>query len=79
MTLRELVWAAESRIDQAWNHTAAILAMLANVHRDPKKDRAYKPSDFHPTQTARTAKVPPIKGSVALLKSVFVDSLEGKS
>ena len=36
-TLRELVWMADARQTDAWNHTAAVLAMLANTHRNPKK------------------------------------------
>lgn len=39
---------AEGRSREAWNHTAAVLAMLANCHRDPKKSRAFEPEDFHP-------------------------------
>jgi len=39
---------AEARDRQQWGHTSALLAMLANCHRDPKKGRAAKPSDFDP-------------------------------
>jgi len=39
---------AEARVDAEWNHTSAILAMLANVNRDPKKHGPYRPEDFHP-------------------------------
>jgi hypothetical protein len=32
-----------------WHHTSALLAMLAAVNRDPRKQpRAPQPSDFHP-------------------------------
>lgn len=54
--------------------------MLANVNKDPKKGRAFKPSDFHPSQRTNAAeKFPPLKGNIALLKAVFVDSQEGRT
>ena len=39
---------AEARGRDRWAHTSAILALIANVNRDPKKTRAYKPSDVDP-------------------------------
>jgi hypothetical protein len=39
---------AEGRGRQSWAHTSAVLALIANVNRDPKKTRAFKPSDFDP-------------------------------
>ena len=38
---------AEGRNRQTWNVASAIMALLANCHRDPKK-RAFSPNDFHP-------------------------------
>lgn len=74
MTLRELVLMAQARQQDAWNHTAALLALLANVNRDPKKGRAFAPGDFHPMSAAwGTSRPPRLKGQVAMLKSVFVD------
>jgi hypothetical protein len=63
---------SQSRTQEQWNHTAALLAMLANVNRDPKKGRAFRPLDFHPSQTRSAQK--PLKADITLLKSVFVDS-----
>ena len=39
---------AEGAARSAWAHTSALLALIANVNRDAKKTRAYKPSDFDP-------------------------------
>jgi len=39
---------AEARGRDNWAHTSAILALIANVNRNPKKTRPYKPSDFDP-------------------------------
>ena len=74
-TLRQLVVMAEAKSRQAWNHTSAILAMLANVHRDAKKTRAYRPADFHPHR--RTEKPTITKVGINVLKQVFVDRQPG--
>ena len=67
----------QSRQEDNWNHTAALLSMLANANRDPKKGRAFKPADFHPAlpkRTQRTKSPPaPLKGDITMLK-VFVPS-----
>jgi hypothetical protein len=39
---------AEARGREGWVHTSAVLALIANVNRDPKKTRPFKPSDFDP-------------------------------
>ncbi|MBU0717311.1 MAG: hypothetical protein KJ749_03605 [Planctomycetes bacterium] len=39
---------AEARGRESWTHTSGILALIANVNRDPKKTRPFKPSDFDP-------------------------------
>lgn len=75
MTLRELVWMAEGRTQENWNHTASVLAMLANVNRDPKKGRPLRPADFHPLMTP-ASDPPPLKAPVSLLKTIFVDAKE---
>ena len=38
---------AEARSKTSWHHTATLMALLANIHRDPKT-RAYTPNDFNP-------------------------------
>ncbi len=66
---------AEARSRQAWNHTSALLAMLANVHRDVKKTRAFSPSDFHPHRRGEKRVVG--KVGIGVLKQVFVDRRPG--
>jgi len=39
---------AEGLGRERWAHTSALMALLANVNRDPKKGRAFRPSDFDP-------------------------------
>ena len=61
---------AESRTRQAWSQTSAVLALVANVHRDPKKTRPFKPADFNPLVKKSETVVP---ADVSVLKQVFVD------
>lgn len=67
---------AQSRQEDNWNHTAAVMALIANVNRDAKRGRAFKPADFHPAlpgRQARNGPPPPLKGDISMLKTVFVD------
>ena len=48
MTLRQLLLMAEGRNEHLWLLASAVMALLANCHRDPKK-RAFAPDDFNPT------------------------------
>ena len=62
---------AEARRREDWSHTSAVMALVANVNRDPKKTRAFKPSDFDPT--ARSGMAPVKTKDLRILKRVFVD------
>lgn len=59
---------AEARVQDAWQRTSSLMALIANTHRDPKRTRAFRPSDFDPLVKQSQ---PPIVG-VEVLKDVFV-------
>ena len=60
---------AEARARDEWGRTSALMALLANCHRDPKKTRAFRPRDFDPfAQPTR-----PVKVDISVLKDVFID------
>ncbi|HNQ22491.1 MAG TPA: hypothetical protein PKK06_05295 [Phycisphaerae bacterium] len=62
---------AEARGRDNWAHTSAILALVANVNRDPKKTRAYRPADFDP-YTARDRRDEALEiTDLAVLKDAF--------
>lgn len=69
MTLRELLAMADGRQRSEWARNSALMALIANTQRDPKKTRALRPSDFDPF--ARTASA--TKVGVDVLKTVFID------
>ncbi len=60
---------AEGRKREAWNHTAQLLAMIYNAHREPRSE-LLEPARFHP-MTPRPA-LPKTK-DLSILKLVFVD------
>jgi len=65
---------ADAKRRDGWSHTAALLAMTANVHRDKrKKVQPFVPADFHPLAPRRKAPLP--KVGLGVLKQVFVDPL----
>ena len=73
-TLRELKWQADETLAQAWNHTAAISAMLANTVRDKKqKGTPFVPADFNPVELARRRREKPITVPMTALRDVFID------
>ena len=48
LTLRELLWMAEGRSGAEWARFSALMALTANIHRDPKHSTAFAPGDFNP-------------------------------
>ena len=60
---------SESRCRFEWSQTSSVLAMLANVNRDPKKHGPYRPEDFHPLKRrASTEGIRITKSSIGVLK-----------
>ena len=68
LTIRTLVNLAEARIDYDWNHTSAVLALVANCNRAPHT-APFHPRQFHPLHSQQKPK----QASVAILKDVFID------
>lgn len=58
---------AEGRERSEWARSSVLLALLANAHRDPKKTRAFKPSDFDPFAQRAEAK----PNNIPALRAVF--------
>jgi hypothetical protein len=52
-----------------WSIASAVMAVMANIHRDPKRSRRLNPSDFDPFAQRKR----PIKVGVSVLKDVFID------
>lgn len=64
---------AEGRRKDAWSHTSALLALIANAHRDPKKSKPFEPDDFSPFANRRRCEPKLVTKDLTVLKAVFVD------
>lgn len=69
---------AEARGRDNWAHTSAILALMANVNRDPKRSRVYKPADFDPYQRRQKRDDALEIKSLGFLKEGFSPKRQGK-
>ena len=56
----------EARGRFEWGQTASLMALIANVLRDPKKSKAVKPSDFNPYNAKPKTKAP-----VSILRDIW--------
>ncbi len=67
---------SEAKSRDAWRHTAAMMSLVANVNRDPRKQRPFKPEDFNPhEQKPKTV----IRGKgLRILRDVFVKTEPSK-
>jgi hypothetical protein len=59
----------EGRQRHEWSIASSCLSVIANLHRDPKRSRSFKPSDFDPFCKRQR----PITVPVTVLKDVFID------
>ena len=71
--MRQLLTMAEARDRQAWNRLSVLLALTANCHRDPKKQRALRPEDFNP-YARRRAGVRITSDTVEALKALVPEN-----
>lgn len=61
---------AEARGRFEWNQTSALLALMVNLVRDPRRGSPARPSDFNPF--AERPPVPVLRGrDLSILKDVF--------
>ncbi|MBX3384156.1 MAG: hypothetical protein KF864_11680 [Phycisphaeraceae bacterium] len=62
----------EGRQRHDWSIASSYLSVIANLHRDPKRSRRLKPSDFDPF-AQRSHAQRPITVPISVLKDVFID------
>lgn len=63
---------AEGRGRAAWDIASSVMALIANVNRDPRRTRAFRPRDFNPYEARRTGGIPLTTANKDLLKQAFV-------
>ena len=69
LTLRELAALADARGRFEWEQTASLMALIVNLMRDPKKNKAVKAEDFNPYTVKEKAF---LKAPLSVLRDVFV-------
>ena len=55
-----------------WSRMSSLMALVANVNRDPRRTRVFRPRDFNPYERRRTGGIPITAANMGLLKQVFV-------
>jgi len=70
--LRQLLWMAEGHGRDEWGRLSVLLALTANCHRDPKKGRALKPSDYDPYRREPGKAVQVNSENIGTLKQAFL-------
>ena len=69
LTLRERAALADARGRFEWEQTASLMALIVNLMRDPKKNKAVKAEDFNPYTVKEKAF---LKAPLSVLRDVFV-------
>ncbi len=63
---------AEGHGRDEWGRLSVLLALTANCHRDPKKHRAFRPSDFDPFGKEPGEAIEVNHENIATLKQAFL-------
>lgn len=68
---------ARAATRERWARASSVMALLANIHRDPKKHAPFAPSDFDPTRERTPI---PKTSDLSILKAAFLrkDKPKGK-
>ncbi|OHB56828.1 MAG: hypothetical protein A2Y07_06870 [Planctomycetes bacterium GWF2_50_10] len=69
---------AQGRGRDAWSRTSALMALIANVNRDPKKTRAFKPSDFDPYADKKQGRIVVNKENISVLRNLFIGGTQNE-
>ena len=62
---------AEGLGRERWTHTSVVMALIANVNRDPKKTRPFKPEQFNPYANTDRRHMKADKQTLALLRQAL--------
>lgn len=62
---------AEGHGRDEWGRLSVLCALIGNAHRDPKKGRAFKPSDFDPFGREPGEVIEVNRESIGLLREAF--------
>ena len=63
---------AEGHGRDRWGRLSVLCSLIANCNRDPKKGRAFKPSDFNPYEGKPDEAIEITPENIGSLKQVFL-------
>ena len=69
--MRELLWMSEGAGRDAWSRASNLMALLANINRDPKKSKVFKPTDFNPYYAVKKDSVLVTRENIGILREAF--------
>jgi len=70
---------ADGRRRDLWAHTSSVLALVANVNRDPKKGRPFSPADFNPFESVgKGGGIPITADNIRVLKALVPGGTHGR-
>lgn len=62
-----------ANVTERWDHTAELLALIANANRDRKKKRSpFSSADFHPFRKRKRRGIPWTKENLGTIREAFV-------
>ena len=70
--MRELLWMVDARQRCEWALMSNLMSLLANINRDPKKSKVFKPTDFNPYYFQETERVTITKDNMDILRQAVV-------
>lgn len=78
-TLRQLCKMARRKRQEEWDHTAALMALLANCHRNERRrPQPYTPDDFHPLKDRHTKHSTGRRRLHPQIRQLLVEAMTGK-
>ena len=64
---------SNARQSEKWNHTASLMALIANINRNTKKRRRpFQPKEFHPDHHAQSRPKPEIHRGKGFARKCFL-------
>ena len=62
---------SEGKGRDAWSRASNLMALLANINRDPKKSKVFKPTDFNPYYAVKKEAVLVTRETIGALREAF--------
>ena len=65
------MWMVEAKERSEWARFSNLMALMANINRDPKKSKLFKPTDFNPYCAPKQDCVQVTRENIGVLREAF--------